>query len=109
MVRLTIVLKAASARGVHDLLEALRFLTTGTRLEPGCQDCLAWADADAAVHYIEEWMSEADLRRHVRSARFTSLLGVIESAPEPPLVHFDFVTTTRGLDYVADVRGDTLL
>jgi hypothetical protein len=33
------------------------------------------------------------------------LLAVIESAQGPPRVQFDFVTKTRGLDYVAEVRG----
>ena len=46
------------------------------------------------------------MRQRVRSSRFTSLLGVIESANEPPRVQFDFVMSTRGLDYVAQVRSD---
>ena len=33
------------------------------------------------------------------------LLEVLESAPEAPRVQFDFVTETRGLDYVAEVRN----
>jgi quinol monooxygenase YgiN len=106
MVRLTVALTAASGRAGHDLLEALRYLMIGTRLEPGCLACSAWADPDSTVHYLEEWETEADLRRRVRSARFTSLLAVIESVQEPPRVQFDFVTSTRGLDYVAQVRND---
>ena len=106
MVRLSIALTAASGRAGHDLLEALRFLMIGTRLEPGCLGCSAWADPDSTVHYQEDWETEADMRRRVRSPRFTSLLGVIESAQEPPRVQFDFVTSTRGLDYVSQVRDD---
>ena len=85
----------------------LRFLaSSSTRLEPGCLGCSAWLDPDATVRYVEEWATEADMRRRVRSERFTSLLAVIESAQEP-LVQFDFVTMTRGLDYVAEVRNAT--
>jgi hypothetical protein len=29
----------------------------------------------------------------------------MERSPEAPELRFDFVTTTRGLDYVAEVRG----
>jgi quinol monooxygenase YgiN len=105
MVRLALVLHAPSTRCAQDLLEALRFLAVGTRLEPGCVQCLAWTDADWTVRYVEEWATEADMRQRVRSDRFTSLLGVVESAQEPR-VQFDFVTTSRGLDYVADVRAD---
>jgi quinol monooxygenase YgiN len=103
MVRLTVALSASSARGAHDLLEALNFLVLSVRLEPGCIRCSAWADRDATVQYIEEWANEADLRTRVRSDHFTSLLAVVESAMAAD-VHFDFVTVTRGLEYVAEVR-----
>lgn len=81
---------------------------TATRLEPGCQGCSAWAEPDSTVHYLEEWANETDLQQRVRSAAFTSLLGVMESAQEPPRVQFDFVTKTRGLDYVAEVRSEVM-
>ena len=106
MVRFTVALSADSARSAQDLLDALRFLTTGTRLDQGCLRCMAWMDTESKVHYEEEWETEADMRRRVRSPGFTSLLGVVESADEPPLVQFDFVTRMRGLDYVAEVRND---
>ena len=105
MVRLTVTLRA-SARCAHELLEAFRFLMVGTRLESGCLGCSTWSDPDGTVHYVEEWATEADMRQRVQSARFTSLLAVLESAHEPPKVQFDFVATTRGLDYVAEVRHD---
>ena len=50
--------------------------------------------------------TDADIVRHVRSSRFTSLLAILEAAHEPPRVQFDFVTATRGLDYVAEVRHE---
>ena len=106
MVRLTVAFNAGSGRRVPGLLDAFRFLMTATRLEPGCESCSAWADPDATLHYVEEWSTEADLRRRVRSPGFTSLLNLMESAEEPPRVQFDFVTMTRGLDYVAEVRRE---
>jgi quinol monooxygenase YgiN len=105
MVRLTVALRA-SARCAQDLLEAFRFLMVGTRLEHGCLGCSTWSDPDGTVHYLEEWASDADMRRRVLSPRFTSLLAILESAHEPPQVHFDFVAATRGLDYVAEVRHE---
>ena len=100
MVRLTVALNAASARGAQDLLEALRFLAVSARLEPGCQGCSAWVDPDSTVRYVEEWATEADMRRRVRSDGFTSVLAVVEAAQEPQ-VQFDFVTT----DPRARLRG----
>jgi quinol monooxygenase YgiN len=105
MVRLHVALRA-SARSAQDLLEAFRFLIVSTRLEPGCLGCWAWADPDGTVHHVEEWATDADIARRVRSSRFTSLLAVLESAHEPPRVQFDFVAMTRGLDYVEEVRHD---
>jgi quinol monooxygenase YgiN len=105
MVRLNIGLTAASARGVQDLLEALRFLVVSIRLEPGCLQCSAWVDTDSTVHHLEEWETERDARRRVCSDRFTSLLAVAESAQHAE-VQFDFVTERRGLEYVAEVRNE---
>jgi hypothetical protein len=62
-------------------------------------------DPDATVRHVEEWATEADMRRRVRSEPFTSLLAVVESVREPQ-VQFDFVTASRGLDYVAEVRSE---
>jgi quinol monooxygenase YgiN len=105
MVRLTVALQGTSARSAQELLDSLRFLVMGTRLEAGCLGCSAWTDPELIVRYLEDWASEADMRRRVRSDHFTLLLAIIESAREPH-VQFDFVTKTRGLDYVADVRNE---
>ena len=107
MVRLTVSLPAQT-RCAQSMLEALRFLMLGTRLEDGCISCSAWTDSDSTIHYIEEWATEAAIRRHVQSEGFTSLLAVMETAKRPPAICFDFVTTTRGLDYVAEVRGERI-
>jgi quinol monooxygenase YgiN len=107
MVRLTVSM-SAPPRCTQDVLEALRFLMVGTRLQNECVTCSVWADSDGTIHYTEEWATEAAMRCRVQSDAFTSLLAVMESAREPPEVHFDFVTTTRGLDYVAEVRGQSL-
>lgn len=102
MVRLTIALNPTSARSAQELVDSLRFLSLGTRLEPGCTGCTAWTSGES-VHYVEEWATEADMRRRVRSDGFTSLLAILEAARDPR-VQFDFVTRTRGLEYVTEVR-----
>jgi quinol monooxygenase YgiN len=102
--RLTVVFRGAARRS-KEVVAALRFLMVTTRLEPGCRNCGVWIDSDSAVRYTEEWATEVDMRQRVRSERFTSLLSVIESVEEPPQVQFDFVTATRGLDYIAEVRA----
>jgi len=105
MVRLSVALHVASATDAVELIETLRHMTAATRLERGCQECAAWTDREFTVHYSESWATEPDARRRVRSAHFTSLLALLESGTEPPEVQFDFVTATRGLDYVDEIRG----
>ena len=107
MVRLSITLRAASARSAQELIEAFRFLAVGTRLETGCLACSEWSERDFVVRYVEEWATEPDIRRRVQSERFTSVLAVLESAQDAQ-VQFDFVTESRGLEYVAEVRGDVV-
>jgi hypothetical protein len=75
------------------------------RLRAGCLGCSTWVDPDCTVHYEEDWASEAEIRERVASHPFTRLLGVIEASEGQPRVQFDFVTRTRGLDYVEEVRG----
>lgn len=84
----------------------MRLLASPIRIEPGCLGCRVWTeDSDeSTVRYVEEWETEDAMRERVRSERFTRLLEVLESAPSPPRIQFDFVTETRGLDYVAEAR-----
>ena len=106
MVRLAVAL-AMPGSGPTDVVHALRLLASPTRVEPGCLGCRVWTeDSDeCTVRYVEEWASEDAMRVRVSSERFTRLLEVLEAAPSPPSVQFDFVSETRGLDYIAEVRS----
>jgi quinol monooxygenase YgiN len=103
MVRLTVSLTAPN-RHARNLLAALRYIGSTTHLEEGCLGYSVWTGSESLLQYVEEWATEDHMRRRIRSDRFTSVLAVIESAPEAPTVRFDFVTRTRGLDYVAEIR-----
>jgi quinol monooxygenase YgiN len=103
VVRLSVVL-VASARTAARLEEALRSLMIPMMLTDGCIDCSTWVEPDWTVHYLEDWATEAHMRARVRSDAFTRLLSVIEASEEQPRVQFDFVTKTRGLDYIEEVR-----
>ena len=98
---------ATPALGIQQLIHTLRFLASPTSLVPGCVRCRVWTEDndDSVVRYEEEWATEEAMRLRVRSEQFTRLLEVLESAPEAPRVQFDFVTESRGLDYVEEVRN----
>jgi quinol monooxygenase YgiN len=103
MVRLAVALTVPECES-DQIVHTLRLLASPTRVEPDCLLCQVWTGEESVVRYVEEWATEDALRLHVRSDRFTRLLEVLESAPVPPTVQFDFVADTRGLDYVAEVR-----
>ena len=103
MVRMTLVLVASQPRADH-LVQALRSLMVRTRIDPACLTCSVWLDMDSTVRYVEEWATEADMERRVRSDIFTWLLAVMEGAEEPPEIRFDFHALSRGLDYVREIR-----
>jgi len=107
-VRLKLAL-AARPETADRMVEALRFLMIRTRFDAGCITCTVWTDQDSTVHYIEEWATEADMRRRVRSEEFTSLLAVVELSREPPQVQFDFGASTPGLDYIEEIRQHSIL
>jgi quinol monooxygenase YgiN len=106
MVRLAVAL-ATPASGTTQVLHTLRLLASPTRVEPCCLGCRVWTDDndESIVRYVEEWATEEAMWNRVESDRFTQLLEVLESAAEPPSVQFDFVTETRGLDYIEEVRN----
>jgi quinol monooxygenase YgiN len=107
MVRLSLTLSGPE-RKANQIRDALRSLAMSTRLEQGCLGCRVWLEDDGdsrSVNYEESWATERDMRRRVRSDRFTSLLSLMEVSEESPDVHFEFVETMRGLDYIAEVRG----
>jgi len=109
VVRLSIVL-AAPARGTKQLVHAFRLAVAPTSIEPGCLECRVWTeDHETCVRYEEVWATDEAARRRVRSDGFTRILELLESVPQPPTLRFEFVSDTRGLDYVEEARNmDTL-
>jgi len=91
----------------RSMTEALHTLITSTRSEPGCVACSVSADVaeKGRIRYTEEWQSEDALQRQFQTDRFRSLVALVESATEPPVVEFLLPGGSRGLEYVEDVCG----
>ena len=104
MVCLTVAFTAPTARAAQQLLDGLRFIGPATRVQHGCLGCSSWTGRGLTLHHLEQWESEADMRRRIGAQEFTALLEMVEAARDPR-VQFDFVAVTRGIDYVAEVRG----
>jgi quinol monooxygenase YgiN len=91
---------------IASITSAVHSLATETRAAPGCLGCSVSTvlGGHGTVRYVEEWRTEADLRRQLQSETFTQLAGLLEVGIEPPLVQFELPGRKRGFDYVEEVR-----
>lgn len=88
---------------------ALQEVMLATRRQRGCLGCSMATQAGERVTllYEEDWDTEENLKRQVRSPQFTILAGLLESAIEPPLIEFTLPCGTRGLEYAEEIRRGT--
>jgi len=86
---------------------ALHSLAADTRTTRGCVGCSVSTDiaSRGTVRYVEEWQTEADLRRRLRSETFSQLVALIEEAVQPPRIEFTLDHETRGFDFMEEVRS----
>ncbi|HKW00624.1 MAG TPA: hypothetical protein VJN96_12410 [Vicinamibacterales bacterium] len=87
------------------ITEALHVLMIAARSERGYVNCSLSAELGdlAKVRYREEWQTEEDLQRQVKSPRFAKLAELIERATDRPLVQFRLTNSVRGLDYAEEL------
>ena len=91
---------------VRSVGAAVHAVMSESRREDGCLNCSLATEMGEAVtlRLVEVWDSEESLRRHVRSSRFETLAGLVESALAPPRIEFVLPWGTRGLEYAYAVR-----
>lgn len=91
------------------MLQALRSVMLPARFEPGFVASRLYADPDEAdsLCYLEEWTTQQDLEREIRSARFGRLLRVMESAAGSPTVEVCHLSDPQGWEYILKLRGDS--
>ncbi len=108
MMVLTVLRLTSAPSRAAELVQGLRALMRAARAEKGLLDCHLYFDADDAntVRYEEWWQSREDFEEQVCSTHYTRLLALMESALERPSLEFHFIAETRGLEYIAAVRGE---
>lgn len=105
---LTILRMKSSAPRTAEMVQALRVISRAARAETGLIGCRILLDTDDAntVDYEERWQTREDFDKQLRSRRYTKLLALMESATEQPSLEFHFISETRGLEYLGEVRGE---
>lgn len=91
----------------REIVGALGALVRRARHDRGClhADLCQVVDQPSRLFVRSEWNDEVALKRYVRSPDFTQLLAILDMAAEPPALEFTLGGTTRGLDYVAEIRA----
>ena len=77
-----------------------------TSTEPGSVSCRLTTDvgSETVFSYVEEWKSEEDLNRQLKSERFALLAELMEHASQQPSIEFIVGNTSRGPEYAEAIR-----
>jgi quinol monooxygenase YgiN len=91
----------------EEAMRIVRSLLGPTSAAPGCVNCGFYTDAqnENSLCYVEDWQTEEELQRHIRSDDYRKFLALIDLSSEPPELRFHKVTETFGIEYVTQVRS----
>ena len=92
---------------VDDAMQILRSILERIRAEIGCVNCSVYQDTEMKnkIVFTQEWRSENDLQRHLRSDEYKKVLLVMEMACTKPEIRFDTVISTSGVETIEKARG----
>jgi quinol monooxygenase YgiN len=90
----------------EEMVRSIRMLMRSSRLDSGCLDCRLYSDvADPnALTLIEEWATQSDMERRLRSAAYGQLLQLVELSRQPPETVFHTITETSGIEAIQQNR-----
>ena len=90
-----------------EMVELLTRIESQARLRFGCasSSVLAEIPPGRAILYVETWLSEEELHRHIQSDLYLWTLAAMELASESPEVYFHRISETKGLEMVGSLRG----
>jgi quinol monooxygenase YgiN len=96
----------ASVRQRYEILRTLRSLAATTSGRRGCVSVHILQDVDnrSTITWTEEWDSEDDLTRHIRSDEYRALLAVIDMSTREPEIRFQTISRTAGMEWIAANR-----
>jgi quinol monooxygenase YgiN len=95
-------------RETRRVAAALRSLLELAQLDRGCGRCglMTMVGEPGQFLYFEEWASEEELRRQIRSDRCRQMLVLMESAAAPPVLEIRTIGDVRGFEYVKALRSE---
>ena len=90
-----------------EVVQTLLSMTETAEKEKGCTSYEAFYDIEdkTVFNLIEEWENRDDLEHHIRSERFSVLLGTKSLLAKPLDINIYTVSHSEGLDAVNKLRG----
>lgn len=88
-----------------DLLETMRGMLEPARVERGCLSYRLYEDVEDGkiLLLVEEWETQQDLERHIRTDNQRRLLALMDLLSEPPEWRFKTVSHTMGMEFIEEV------
>ena len=90
----------------EDFVQIIRGILEPTRVQNGCLGyclCQDVEDEDAFV-ILEQWESQNDLERFIRSEAYRQLLAAMELLAQPPEIKINAISYTAGLEAIEAAR-----
>ena len=90
-----------------EVMQTLLSMIEPTENERGCQSCHVFRDIEDKNIFslIEEWETREDLDDHIKSDRFSVLLGTKSLLCEPPQIQIHTVSQSEGMEAIHVARN----
>lgn len=90
-----------------EVMQTLLSMIEPTEKERGCLSCHGFRDIEDKNGFglVAKWETRGDLDEHIKSDRFSVLLGTKSLLCEPPHIEIHTVSHSEGMETVNAVRG----
>lgn len=90
-----------------EVMQTLLSMIEPTQNGRGCMSCHVLRDMEDknVFSLIEEWETREDLDDHIKSDRFSALLGTKSLLSEPQQIEIHTVSNSEGMEIVKSIRG----
>jgi len=106
MIIVRITMKALMEKR-REMMQTLLSMIEPAGKEKGClsYDIFCDLEDNHVFSLIEEWETREDLNRHIRSERFSVLLGTKSLLAKPTKINIHTVSDSEGVEVVNALRG----
>ena len=95
-----------SEKDRRKVVSSLLPVVGSTRVQPGCRICSMLTDVNdpRALVLWEEWDTQENLDRHLRSSDYRLVIAAMEWSKESPQINFDSVDARCGIEVIEAAR-----